>query len=119
MSTQSNAMPESPVESQVIAPAVISATRRMYWSVRRELWENRSIIIAPLAVAAVILFGFLVSTLHLPKHMRATLALEPAKQHAAIQMPYDAAAFLIILTAFIVGLFYCLDALYGERRDRS
>jgi ABC-2 type transport system permease protein len=26
---------------------------------------------------------------------------------------------LIILTAFIVGVFYCLDALHGERRDRS
>src|SRR5437667_8164505 len=29
------------------------------------------------------------------------------------------AAIMLILTAFIVGLFYCLDALYGERRDRS
>jgi ABC-2 type transport system permease protein len=29
------------------------------------------------------------------------------------------AAIMIILTAFIVGFFYCLDALYGERRDRS
>ena len=26
---------------------------------------------------------------------------------------------MLILTAFIVGVFYCLDALYGERRDRS
>jgi ABC-2 type transport system permease protein len=26
---------------------------------------------------------------------------------------------LMILTVFIVGVFYCLDALYGERRDRS
>jgi len=26
---------------------------------------------------------------------------------------------MIIITAFIVGLFYCLDALYGERRERS
>src|SRR6516162_7642043 len=26
---------------------------------------------------------------------------------------------MIIITGFIVGLFYCLDALYGERRDRS
>ena len=34
-------------------------------------------------------------------------------------MPYDIAAMMIILTAFIVGVFYCLDALYGERRDRS
>src|SRR5437879_13555352 len=26
---------------------------------------------------------------------------------------------ILIFTAFIVGLFYCLDALHGERRDRS
>ena len=53
MSTPSNTVPESPLESQATAPAVITASRRMYWSVRRELWENRSIYIAPLAVAAV------------------------------------------------------------------
>jgi ABC-2 type transport system permease protein len=34
-------------------------------------------------------------------------------------MPYNMAAIMLILTAFIVGVFYCLDALYGERRDRS
>ena len=28
-------------------------TRPFYWSVRRELWENRSIYIAPLIVAGV------------------------------------------------------------------
>ena len=26
---------------------------------------------------------------------------------------------MLIFTVFIVGVFYCLDALYGERRDRS
>jgi ABC-2 type transport system permease protein len=26
---------------------------------------------------------------------------------------------MLILTAFVVGFFYCLDALYGERRERS
>ena len=25
---------------------------------------------------------------------------------------------MLILTAFIVGVFYCLDAVHGERRDR-
>ena len=34
-------------------------------------------------------------------------------------MPYNIAAGVIIITAFIVGLFYCLDALHGERRERS
>jgi ABC-2 type transport system permease protein len=47
------------------------------------------------------------------------LILDPAKARAAIEAPYDMAAIMLILTAFIVGVFYCLDALYGERRDRS
>jgi ABC-2 type transport system permease protein len=119
MNSQSNSGPESPLHSQASAPAAISVTRPMYWSVRRELWENRSIYIAPLAVAAVILFGFLIRTLHLAARMRALSALDPAKQRESIEMPYDFAAFLILVTAFIVGVFYCLDALHGERRDRS
>ncbi len=41
MNTLSIDQPELPVETH--------ATRPMYWSVRRELWESRSIYIAPLA----------------------------------------------------------------------
>jgi ABC-2 type transport system permease protein len=108
MNTPSNAIPESPLESQVSAPAVIPATRRMYWSVRRELWEYRSIYIAPLAAAAIFLFGFLIA-----------LTLSPAHRHEPLDIPYELAAALIMGTAFIVGIFYSLDALYGERRDRS
>lgn len=119
MNTQSDAMHESPLDSQQITPAVSSTTRPMYWSVRRELWENRSIYIAPLAVAAVFLFGFSISTIALPHKMRALEALDLAQQHQAVAKPYDIAALLIMGTAFIVGVFYCLDALHGERRDRS
>jgi ABC-2 type transport system permease protein len=96
-----------------------SAKQPFYWSVRRELWENRSIYIAPLIVAAIILFGSFVSTSHLPKLRRNALLLDPALRRAAIAVPYDIAAVMLIFTAFIVGLFYCLDALYGERRERS
>ena len=118
MNTQSNAMPGS-LDAQRVAPAVLSPTRPMYWSVRRELWENRSIYIAPLAVAGVFLFGFLISTIHLPARMRALSALDPARQREAIAMPFDIAAALLMLTQLLVGAFYCLDALHGERRDRS
>ncbi len=117
--TQSNVLPESPLESQAIAPAVISPARRVYWSVLRELWENRSIYIAPLAVAAVFLFGFLIGLITLPHRMRTLSALDPAKQHAAIEQPYIVAEGLIMVTALIVQIFYCLEALHGERRDRS
>jgi ABC-2 type transport system permease protein len=119
MNPPSNCMPEFAVDSQGIAPVAMSPTRPMYWSVRRELWENRSIYVAPLVVEAVVLFGFLISTITLPHRMRAALALDPAKQHEAVTMPYNVAAGLTILTAFIIGVFYCLDALHGERRDRS
>ena len=91
----------------------------MYWSVQRELWESRSIYIAPLAVAGLILFGFLISTFHLPGKMRAALTLDPMQQHALLTQPYDFAALLIMATTFVVAVFYCLDALHGERRDRS
>jgi ABC-2 type transport system permease protein len=97
----------------------IPATRPFYWSVLRELWENKSIYIAPLIVAIVVLFGFLVSTSGLPERRRAVLLLDPAHQRAAIETPYNIAAIMLIFTAFIVGIFYCLDALHGERRDRS
>jgi ABC-2 type transport system permease protein len=119
MNTQSNAVPDFPLESHAIAPATIPASRRMYWSVRRELWESRSIYIAPMAVAALILVGFLISAIHLPDKMRTASALNPMQQHELIQQPYNFAALLIMATTFIVSLFYCLDALHGERRDRS
>jgi ABC-2 type transport system permease protein len=119
MNTQSQAERDSPVESRVIAPTVIPEARRMYWSVRRELWESRSIYLAPLAAAVLFLFGFLISLAHLPAKMRAAMALDPMQQHELIQKPYAFAALLILGTAFIVQIFYCLDALHGERRDRS
>ncbi|HEU0207696.1 MAG TPA: hypothetical protein VFQ78_01825 [Candidatus Udaeobacter sp.] len=101
------------------APGYRRATRPFYWSVWREVWENRFIYIAPLIVAAVEFFGFLVSSIGLPERRRAVLLLGPAKARAGIEAPYDIAAIMLIVTAFVVGFFYCLDALYGERRERS
>src|SRR6202008_2097761 len=37
----------------------------------------------------------------------------------SLEIPYEFAAALIMGTGFLVGVFYSLDALYGERRDRS
>lgn len=116
MNTQSNSWPES-VDPQGIVPAVLSAARPMYWSVRREFWENRSIYIAPLAAAALFLFGFMISMIHLPAKVRAA-GFDPMRQYEVIGT-FMLAALLVMGTTFIVALFYCLDALHGERRDRS
>src|SRR5256714_1180312 len=119
MNTQSNTIPESPLESQVVASTVIPVSRRIYWSLQRELWENRSIYLAPLAAAAVFLFGFLVSMINLRRRIPGAWPLDPAEQRHVLAVPYEVAAGLIMGTAFIVGVFYSLDTLYGERRDRS
>jgi ABC-2 type transport system permease protein len=95
------------------------STRPFYWSLRREVWENRSIYLAPLATATVFLLGFAIGLIHHAHRMRGLSALDPAKQRATLIMPYSMAAALIMFTAFAVAVFYCLDALYGERRDRS
>jgi ABC-2 type transport system permease protein len=117
MNTQSDALRESPLESQAIA--VISPGRRIYWSVQRELWENRSLYLAPLAVAALFIVGYLISTMRLVSKIHAGLMLDPWPQQQALVQPYHFAALFIMGTTFIVSVFYCLDALYGERRDRS
>ena len=118
MDTPSNTVPDSHLHSPSVTPAAMTATRPLYWSVRRELWENRSIYIAPLAVAAVFLFGFLVSVLaRLPAVTRDVA--DPEKLHAQLVRPYDFAAGLLMVTQLLVGVFYSLDALHGERRDRS
>ena len=115
MNTPSNAALELPNESQ----AGSRPTQPFYWSVLRELWENHSIYIAPAIVSAIILFGSFVGCFHLPGRRQNALLLDPARRRAAIELPYDVAAMMLIFTAFIIGLFYCLDALHGERRERS
>ena len=114
MNMQSNAVPETRVDSPALAPATTSATRPFYWSVRRELWEYRSIYIAPLAVAALVVFGFLIATIG-----RAMATRDAAQKAAVLSEQSGFAAGVIMATAFVVGIFYSLDALHSERRDRS
>jgi ABC-2 type transport system permease protein len=119
MNSSSNSIPLSPLNSQPITASPFVPTRPFLWSVRRELWEHRYILIAPLAVAALFLAGFLISTVHLPHEMRAISALDEMQQHELVQKPYDFASLLIMGSTFLITFYYCLEALYGERRDRS
>jgi ABC-2 type transport system permease protein len=112
MNTQSNTV--SGVDAQRVVPEAMAATRPLYWSVRRELWENRSIYSAPLAAGGLVLFGFLIATIG-----RALATRDLAQRAAVLGEPYTFAAGLIMAAAFLVGIVYSLDALYGERRDRS
>jgi ABC-2 type transport system permease protein len=118
MNTQSNSMPQS-FEANGTAPAAMSATRPIYWSIRREFWENRYLYVAPLAVASVFLFGYLISAIHSPGQLRALLVSDSTQNQEGIFGPFDISAALMMGTAILMSLFYCAEALHGERRDRS
>lgn len=105
MNTQSNTASET---GDVMA-AVTAICRPLYWSVRRELWEHRSIYLAPLAAAGLFIIGFTIAAVRVRLHQEVVWPV----------LPSEVAPALIMGVAFIVGVFYCLDALYGERRDRS
>lgn len=99
-------------------PPVERPTRPFYWSVRRELWENRSICLAPLAVGVFAVVGLSVHAVTMPTHMGGMLVADPASEGSAA-MIYKIVALLLLLAAFVTGAFYSLEALGGERRDRS
>ena len=115
MSTSTNVTSDSPE----MTPTNIAPMRLFLWSVRREVWENRYLYLAPLAVAALIVVGFALGLGHLPDTLRAASALDAPRQHELVEQPYTLAALLLMFTTMLVAMFYCLDTLYGERRDRS
>jgi len=102
---------------QQAAPAAPSPIRPLYWSLRRELWENRSIHLAPLGVAAFAVVGLVIHGITMPSHLPGMLAMDPDPGSAPVT--YRVAVMLMLVTAFVVGAFYCLEALSSERRDRS
>lgn len=78
--------------------------QRYYWSLRRELWEFPSLYIVPLIAGGFAVVTFIVNA------VRGVTMPFP---------PYAFAAGLVMGGAYIVTIFYALDTLYSERRDRS
>ena len=110
---------EFPAAPREIAPPILSATRPFYWSIRREIWENRSVYMGPLIIAGIALFGFLVSIARTLNNLRRVSGIAPSRQLNLVVTPYSIVASMILLGGFVIGAFYAIDALNSERRDRS
>src|SRR3954471_6141815 len=102
---------ETATERPAVRPAAPNRTNAFYWSMRRELWEHRSIYLAPLIVAGVVLFGFLIRLARLPKIVHDAAALPWWKQYLELALPFAIATLSVLVTAAIVAVFYCLGAL--------
>jgi ABC-2 type transport system permease protein len=99
-------------------PAVLPWWRVFYWSVRRELWENPAIFLAPLAMEAVVLVPFVFSTWRLPHALR-TIQAGDAKHAEQLWAAPSAAAMAALVMGLFVAVLYSLNTLHNERRDRS
>ena len=94
--------------------------------VRRELWEHRAIYITPLVIALVMSLMSLTGQVTISAFgQEVDLAIIGASSAGEIERQPAITAFLMIFTsifalgAWILMIFYSLDALYAERRDKS
>ena len=95
-----------------------SPWRLLAWSVRRELWQHRSVIYGPAAMGVLFVAGALLTASHGREMIDQFAALDPARRAQMLTAPLVFAADVIRLVAFIVAVVYSLDALYSERRER-
>lgn len=94
--------------------------------VRRELWEHRAIYIAPLVIALVMSLMSLTGQVTISAFgHEVDLAIIGASSAGEIERQAAITAILAVFTsifalgAWILMIFYSLDALYAERRDKS
>jgi ABC-2 type transport system permease protein len=112
--------------SRVTAASPAAGVRPFFWSVRRELWENRSILVAPAIVGAVVVAAVVLAALSRGSITvyRSGPGVVPSAVAAHERAAFLAPLFLVpagavALGGALTGIFYCLGALNGERRDRS
>jgi ABC-2 type transport system permease protein len=93
---------------------------------RRELWENRSLWIAPLVVAGVLLLAAAAGNVHMQSDGESPFSGAFAVLNAILKQPeigyISAMGVFTVLQFFVLGFvvfFYLLDSLLGERKDRS
>lgn len=96
--------------------------------VKREIWEHRSIWITPAAVAVVVTFIAIAAVIMVaafgeainPQIERiADATLPDAVRRAALAVFLLSNTTVFMFAMWFVMIFYCLDSLYAERKDRS
>lgn len=109
------------MSTQVVVHApepAISPLQVFLWSVRREIWENRSIYRVPIAVGLLIALATAINVMHMAPQWHMT-ELDPMAHDRNAESPFVFASLLLMFSTMVVSIFYSVDALYGERRDRS
>lgn len=95
--------------------------------IRRELWEHRSIFVTPIVIGLILSLGVLMTEGMLTAHTAevdigiAAASNLPDESHrsAVINGLLFIPSVIILIGMSILVIFYSLDALYAERKDKS
>lgn len=109
----------------------MSSATNVMMLIRREIWENRSLWIAPLVMAGVILFSAAFGGVHVGgghsfsfgfgshAHDLNQIDLGHEEQVELYAKTIGVFTVILLITLGIVVFFYLLDSLLAERKDRS
>jgi len=95
--------------------------------VKREIWEHRSIWLTPAAIAVIVTLGVLAmlmfasgfaAELDVAIFGAQNLAGDPERK-AALTAFFLSTSWIFLVALMILTVFYCLDSLYAERKDKS
>lgn len=101
--------------------------KTFYWLLKRELWEHRNFLIAPALIGGVAVFFMLLGLIKMGGglagagdiHHFSLADVSPGDHLSAVRTGIVTTAVPFNLMLLILVTVYLLDALYGERRDRS
>lgn len=95
--------------------------------IKREIWEHRSIWVTPAAIAVIVTLSVLASLmfasgftaeLDIAIFGAQNLAGDPERQ-AALTAFFLGTSWIFLVALMFLTVFYCLDSLYAERKDKS
>ncbi len=93
---------------------------RFLWLIRREIWENKAIWVAPAIVIACLFVMLMTAKAHLGYDVAASFDDIPRDGQIRLhQFAYSVVSAMVFLVMGIICFFYCIDSLYADRADRS
>ena len=94
---------------------------------KREIWEHRSIYVTPVAIASIVTLGTLAALVFAGGFAKeldlaifgATNLAGDAERRVVLTGFFIGTSWLFLFAAGVLTIFYTLDSLYAERKDKS
>lgn len=95
--------------------------------IKREIWEHRSIFVTPIAIASIVTLGTLAMIMFASGYAHeldiaifgAQNLVGDSERKVALTGFFVGTSWLFVFALAVLTVFYCLDSLYAERKDKS